>query len=122
MTMISRVSRQIVGFEVAHDKSPEQIQSIIDSAFDAEKYYADGYLGYIDVVYPGEHIRNTQDKSDTYTVEGMNADLRHCIPVLARRSRCFARKLEILYTVIYVVAEAYNRFGIAKHKYRQSKK
>jgi len=50
-------------------------------------------MGYIDIVYPGRHKRNVRDKRDTYTVEGVNADLRHYIPILARRSRCFARNL-----------------------------
>ena len=84
-----------------------------------KKYCTDGYLGYIDVVCPGKHIRNVRNKSDTYTVEGINADLRHYIPVLARRSRCFARKLETLYAVVDVFVKAYNQFGIAKYKYRQ---
>jgi len=72
ITMISREPRQIVGFEVAYDKSPKRIQSIVDSAFDAEKYYTDGYLGYVDIVYPSEHIRNIYDKSSTYAVEEIN--------------------------------------------------
>jgi len=77
-------------------------------------------LGYVDVVYPGRHIRNTGNKGDTFTVEGVNADLRHYIPVLARRSRCFARKLETLQAVLEVFVDAYNRFGAAKHHYRKS--
>ena len=50
---------------------------------------------------------------------GGNADLRHYIPVLARRSRCFARTLETLQAVVEVFVGAYNRFGAAKHAYRQ---
>ena len=118
MTMVSRNPRQIVGFDVAFDKSPERIQRIVDGAPEAKRYCTDGWFGYVDVVYPGWHIRNTRDKSDTFTVEGVNADLRHYIPILARRSRCFARKLETLQTVIVVFVEAYNRFGVAKHRYR----
>jgi IS1 family transposase len=118
MTMVSRKPRQIVGFDVARDKSPERIQKIVDSAPAAEKYCTDGWSGYIDVIYPGMHVRNTRDKSDTFTVEGVNADLRHYIPILARRSRCFARKLETLYAVVEVFANAYNQFGVAKHKWR----
>ena len=95
---------------------------MVDSAPYAEKYCTDGYSGYIDVVYPGKHVRNTRDKSDTFTVEGVNADLRHYIPVLARRSRCFARSLETLRAVMDVFVDAYNQFGIAKHKYRQTRK
>jgi len=121
LTMVSRKPRQIVGFDVAFDKSPQRIQSIIDRAPPVEFYCTDGYLGYVDVVYPGIHIRNVRDKSDTFTVESVNADLRHYIPVLARRSRCFSRKLETLRAVIEVFTDAYNRFGIAKHKYRQTR-
>ena len=75
VTMISREPRQIVGFSVATDKSPKRIQTIVDSAPDAEKYCTDGYLGYVDVIYPGEHIRNISNKNDTFTVEGINADI-----------------------------------------------
>ena len=40
-TMISREPRQIVGFAVAFDKSPERIQGIIDSGPEAENYCTD---------------------------------------------------------------------------------
>ena len=121
MSMVSRVPRQIVGFEAAYDKSPERIQDMVDRSPPAEKYCTDGFLGYIDVVYPGKHVRNIRDKKDTCTVEGVNADLRHYIPILARRSRCFARKLETLQAVVQVFVEAYNRFGMAKMNYRQNR-
>ena len=119
MTMVSRIPRQIVGFDVAFDKSPDRIQRIVDNAPESERYCTDGYLGYIDVVYPGKHVRNVRNKADTYTVEGINADLRHYIPILARRSRCFARKLETLRAVLEVFIDAYNEFGIAKYHYRK---
>jgi IS1 family transposase len=122
LTMVSREPRQIVDFSVAYDKSPQRIQDIVDRSPEAERYYTDGYLGYIDVVYPGKHIRNIKDKSNTFTVESINADLRHYIPLLARRSRCFARKLETLQVVIEVFVDAYNRFGEAKYAYRQRRK
>ena len=122
MTMVSREPRQIVGFDVAFDKSSERIQNIVDNTPEAEYYCTDGYNGYIDIVYPGKHIRNIHDKSDTFTVEGVNADLRHYIPVLARRSRCFSRSLETLKAVVAVFVDAYNKFGLAKFKYRQKRK
>ena len=81
-----------------------------------------GILGYIDVVYPGRHIRNVRDKKNTHNVESINANLRHYIPVLARRSRCLSRKIETLYAVVAVFIDVYNRFGLAKYKYRQRKK
>lgn len=120
MTMVSRLPRQIVGFDAAFDKSPERIQKIVDNGPDAECYCTDGYLGYIDVVYPGKHIRNACNKSDTFTVESINADLRHYIPILRRRSRCFPRKLETLRAVLDLFVQAYNDFGIAKMNLRQN--
>lgn len=119
MTMVSRQPRQIVGFDVARDKSAGHIQSIVDEGPEAQRYCTDGYAGYLDVIYPGQHIRNMRDKSDTFTVEGVNADLRHYIPILARRSRCFARTLETFRAVVEVFVDAYNRFGAAKYAYRQ---
>jgi len=118
MTMISREPRQIVGFAVATDKSPDRIQAIVDSAPEAKSYCTDGYLGYVDIVYPGRHIRNVRNKNDTFTVEGINADIRHYIPVLARRSRCFCRKIETLEAVLAVFIDAYNKFAEAKIKHR----
>ena len=120
MTAVSREPRQITGFEVSKDLSPERIQNIVDNSPPAKYYCTDGYLGYIDIVYPGKHIRNVRDKSNTFTVEGVNSDLRHYIPLLARRSRCFARKQETLRSVIEVFVEAYNCFGNAKFKYRET--
>lgn len=118
MTAVSRNPRMIVGFDVAQDKTSQRIQRIVDSAPEACRYYTDGYSGYLDVVYPGQHIYNIHDKKDTFTVEGVNADLHHYIPMLARRSRCFPRKLETLYAVVEVFVAAYNPFGIAKYNYR----
>jgi IS1 family transposase len=118
MTMVRREPRQIAGFDVAFDKSPQRIQRMVDNGSAGKKYCTDGYLGYIDVVYPGEHVRNIHDKSDTYTVEGVNADLRCYIPILARRSRCFARKIETLFAVAAVFVHAYNAFGAAKSRWR----
>ena len=121
ITMVSRKPRQIVAFDVAYDKTSNRIQKMVDRSPTALNYCTDGYLGYVDVIYPGKHVRNIQDKKDMYTVEGINADLRHYIPVLARRSRCFARKLETLKAVVGVFVDAYNRFGRAKYEYRQKR-
>ena len=99
----------------------ERIQKIVDDAPSANLYYSDGWFGYTDVVYPGKYIQNIHDKSNTFTVEGINADLRHYIPLLRRRSRCFPRKMETLKSVLSLFAHAYNSFGIAKMLYRANR-
>jgi len=121
LSMVSRLPRQIVGIDAAFDKSSERIQALVDAAPPAEYYCTDGYLGYVDIVYPGKHIRNVSNKNDTFTVESVNADLRHYIPILARRSRCFPRKLETLRAVLEVFVDAYNKFGTAKMKFKQNR-
>ena len=118
MTMICPEPRMIVGFEVAMDKGAVRIQDIVDSAPWAERYATDGYNGYLDVVFPGEHVRNIHNKRDTHNVESINADLRTFIPVLQRRSRCFCRSLETLQAVTEVFVDAYNAFSIAKLRHR----
>jgi len=119
MTMVTRTPRTIAAHDIAHDKSSQRIQRLVDGAEWADYYCTDGYFGYLSVIYPGKHIYNSHDKSDTFTVESINADLRHYIPLLARRSRCFARSLETLSAVVDVFVHAYNKFGIAKYNYRK---
>lgn len=116
--MVSRKPRVIMGHAVSMDKTAQTIQKMVDAAPEAERYCTDGYFGYLDVVFPGKHIYNIHTKKDTFTVEGVNADLRHYIPCLKRRSRCFPRKLENLQAVITVFVHAYNRFGLAKARLR----
>lgn len=118
ITMVSRKPRQIAGYCVSMDKSSQTIQKIVDEAPEARTYCTDGYSGYLDVVFPGKHIYNIHNKKDTFTAEGVNADLRHYIPTLARRSRCFPRKVENLRAVVAVFVAAYNRFGIQKERWR----
>ena len=118
IVMISREPRQIVGYRVVATKGAEQIQEVVDDAPQADHYCTDGYVGYCDVDYWGkQHVRNTHDKSDTHNAESVNADLRY-ISGLARRSRCFYRSIETLAAVMSVFADAFNKFGAAKLKYR----
>ena len=121
ITMVSRLPRQIVGVDAAFDKSPERIQAVVDAAPEAENYCTDGFWGYVDVVYPGKHVRIVHNKNATFTVESVNAVLRHYVPLLRRRSRCFPRKLETLLAVLELFADAYNAFGVAKMIFRQNR-
>jgi len=118
--MVSREPRQIVSFDVQADKSSFRLQGLVDNGPEAQNYCTDGDNGYLDVVFPGKHIRNIRDKSDTHIIESINADLRHYIPGLARKSRCFFRSIETLQAVLEVFIDAYNKFGEAKLQYRRT--
>ena len=119
MTMVSRIPRQLVGFAVDDAKLQTTLQQIVDSVAPAKLYCTDGYYGYSDIVFPGRHHQNIYNKNDTYIVEGSNADLRHYIPGLARRSRCFYRTLETVRAVLSIFVDAYNKFGEYKLKNRK---
>jgi hypothetical protein len=93
------------------------MQGLIDSAPASETYYSDGYSLYNDLSYWGVHTV-APGKSQTYTVEGVNADLRRYIPGTARRSRCFYRRLDTLLAVMKMLVYAYNRFGEYKSMYQ----
>ena len=116
--MVSRKPWQIIGHIVSRDKMSSTIQQMVDTAPEAKQYCTDGYYGYLDVVFPGKHIFNVHNKKDTFTVESVNADLRHYIPTLARRSRCFPRKLDNLQAVLDVFVKAFNSFASQKELYR----
>ena len=109
--MVIRNPRQIVGHVVSRDKMSNTIQQMVDTAPEAKQYCTDGYYGCLDVIFPGKHIFNVHNKKDTFTVESVNADLRHYIPTLARRSRCFPRKLDNLQAVLDVFVKAFNSFA-----------
>ena len=94
------------------------MQGLVDSATYAENYSTDGNISYLDVIFPGKHFRNVRNKRDTHIIESINADLRHYIAGLARRSRCFFRCLETMRAVLEVFIDAYNKFGEMKLKHR----
>ena len=75
ITLVSREKRQIVGYDIAFDKSRERIQKLVDSSPKAEHDYSDACSAYAEICYEG---RNTslKNKSQTYTVESVNSDLR----------------------------------------------
>jgi hypothetical protein len=119
MTMISRVPRQIVAFEVALSVKAGRIQAMVDRVSLARRYFTDGGVSYLGVDFWGKHHRNVHNKNDTYTIEGTNADIRHYIAGLRRRSRCFFRSLETLKAVLALFIDAYNQFGEAKRYYKE---
>jgi len=61
----------------------------------------------------GPHL-SLKNKSQTYTVEGVNSDFRHYIPALHRRSKCFFRSLETMLSVFKIFVFTFNRFALAK--------
>ena len=57
------------------------------------------------------------DKSETYRVEGVNAELRHYLARLVRRSRCFSRCIKALRAAIKLFVFAWNSRQLYKKRY-----
>ncbi|MDR2091342.1 MAG: hypothetical protein LBP62_06845 [Clostridiales bacterium] len=72
------------------------MQRIADGVMPADSYATDGNPTYLDVDFQGKHIRNIRDKRDTHNVESVNADIRHYIAGLRRKSGCFFGRLKRL--------------------------
>ena len=81
---MSRDKRQIVGYDIAFDKSKNRIQNLVNFSPKANKYYSDSYPIYSEILHDGLHT-SLKNKSQTYTVEGVNSEFRHHIPTLTRK-------------------------------------
>lgn len=113
---MTRDPRQIVGFDIAHDKDESRIQKIADKAPKAKFYFSDANPSYRNVSYFGLHSY-FYDKSHTFTVEGVNSDIRKYIAALQRRSKCFFRSIATFKFVFNVFVYSYNLFGIFKFSF-----
>jgi insertion element IS1 protein InsB len=75
------------------------------------------FAPYSELIYtPGVHTP-MPDKSETYRVEGVNAELRHYLARLARRSRCFSRCIDALRRAIKLFVFAWNRRQLYRQRY-----
>jgi insertion element IS1 protein InsB len=117
MTMVERLTRCIVGWCVVWERTEEIAQALLDAAPQAVLYFSDDFSTYSTLIYtPGIHLAMT-DKSETYSVEGDNAELRHYLARLARRSRCFSRSLLALQRAVKLFVFAWNRRQLYKQRY-----
>jgi insertion element IS1 protein InsB len=95
------------------------MQDILYETVQGNSYYSDLHLGYQTVLYwPAIHYP-MPDKSETYSVEGDNAELRHYLARLARRSRCFSRCEKALRKAVKIFVFAFNGRQLYKQQYPQ---
>ena len=101
------------------ERTYQNMQACLDQGPRAKQYHSDYFKIYYSLTYyPASHQMH-KDKSETYSVEAVNADLRHYLRRLARRSRCFSRSLKALKHAIHIFVYCYNHRQLAKHKYPQ---
>jgi IS1 family transposase len=83
----------------------------------AAQYYSDDFATYHTLVYyPGPHAV-APGKSQTYSVEADDAELRHDLARLARKSRCFTSALDALRRAVKLFVPAWNRRQLHKRAF-----
>jgi IS1 family transposase len=90
---------------------------MLDRSPQAQYYYSDAFSTYDTLIYyPGKH-QALQDKSQTYSVEADNAEFRHYLARLIRRSRCFSRCIHALWRSVKLFVFAWNRRQLFKRAF-----
>jgi len=90
---------------------------MVDEAPKAKRYYSDALDVYERLWYHWGVYEVSQGKTDTYSVEGNNAELRHYLARLARRSRCFSRCPEALKAALKLFMYCFNRRQLHKQRF-----
>ena len=92
---MDRATHCILSWDAVHERTSANLQSCLERA---------------------PHEMRT-DKQETYSVEAVNADLRHYLKRLARKSRCFSRRLEALHKNLRLFVYCYNQRQLRKQLY-----
>ena len=108
MTIVDRESRCFLGIQAVWRRGQEIGQQMVNIA-PAEQYYSDQFPLYDSLIYRKGYHLSLSDKSETYSVEADNAELRHYLTRLARRNRCFSRCLHWLNRHLKAFAHAWNK-------------
>jgi len=93
------------------------MQQVVDQGPAARMYHSDAFAIYnLLTYYPGRYTVSV-GKTDTYSVEGDNAELRHYLARLARKSRCFSRCPYALCCALILFIFAFNSRQLYKQQF-----
>jgi insertion element IS1 protein InsB len=109
VTQVDRETRCIVGWAVVVERTTEVLQARVDRSPQAQHDYSDLFPTYQALVYYPGHYQACTDQRQTYSVEADNAELRHYLARLARKSRCFSRCIHALRRAVKLFVYAWNR-------------
>ena len=116
MTIVDRETRCILSWDVVPERTSEALQACLERAPQARQYYSDAFPVY-DTLYYGAPYEMRTDKQETYSVEAVNADLRHYLKRLARKSRCFSRQMQALARNLRLFVYCYNHRQLMQRLY-----
>lgn len=101
-------------------RTQQAIQLLIDRAPKAKWYCSDGFDAYQWLWYYFGKYEVSPGKSETYSVEGDNAEVRHYLARLARKSRCFSRCPHALACALRLFTYCFNSRQLYKQQYPNS--
>jgi insertion element IS1 protein InsB len=113
LAIVDRDTRCVLSWDVVLERTSEALQACLERAPQAKQYYSDAFPAY-DTLYYGAPYEMRTDKQETYSVEAVNADLRHYLKRLARKSRCFSRRMQALAKNIRLFVYCYNHRQLTK--------
>ena len=117
ITIVDRLTRCYLGYRVVWQRTQEVIQELVDEAPKAKRYYSDAFDAYDRLWYHWGVYEVSQGKTDTYSVEADNAELRHYLARLGRRSRCFSRCPEALKAALKLFMYCFNQRQLHKQRF-----
>jgi IS1 family transposase len=107
---VARESGLIVGAQVLEELSWEDVQAFVDALPPAHFYCTDQSSIYPDLLWPeGSSHLISQAKELTHTIESLNANLRHYLKRLCRRTRAFSKCIHALRRAVRLFVWYYNR-------------
>jgi len=117
VTNVDRATRCSVGWNVVTERTTDVLQALLDGSPPAKHYFSDQFPTDDTLIYyPADH-RSLPNKSQTYAVEADNAELRHFLARLARKSRCFSGSLRALWLAIKLFVFAWNSRQLYKQAF-----
>jgi insertion element IS1 protein InsB len=117
VTAVERETRCILGWAVVPERTTAMLQAVIDQVPDAFQYCTDDFVTYHTLNYHRGFHLVAPGKSETYAVEAVNAELRHYLARLTRRSRCFSKCIEALRTTLQLFVTCWNRRQLHRRRY-----
>jgi IS1 family transposase len=106
-----------LSWKVVWERTQQAIQGMVDDATKAQQYYSDAFDAYDRLWYHYGKYEVSEGKTDTYSVEGDNAELRHYLARLARASRCFSRCPHALECALRLFVYCFNSRQIYKQQF-----
>jgi len=115
--MVDKHTNSILAWAVESERTETGLQQLVDNAPQVAYYFSDLFATYRNLIYTPGRYTPMPDKNETYRVEGDNAELRHYLARLARRSRCFSRCIHALRRTIKLFIFAWNSRQIQRFRY-----